>query len=92
MSQLGSRVTALLNDEKDIDAVFTGVSGSSSLKTVLASLDSRQQAMVLSFERLFYLSGILFLCVLPLVFFLVPERPSSIGLTRYGADGKPLGS
>jgi hypothetical protein len=47
MSQLGSRVTALLNDEKDIDAVFTGVSGSSSLKTVLASLDSRQQAMVL---------------------------------------------
>jgi hypothetical protein len=47
MSQLGSRVTALLNDEKDIDAVFTGVSGSSSLKSVLASLDSRQQAMVL---------------------------------------------
>lgn len=47
MSQLGSRVTALLNDEKDIDAVFTGVSGSSSLKAVLASLDSRQQAMVL---------------------------------------------
>ncbi len=47
MSQLGSRVTALLNDEKDIDAVFTGVSGSSSLKTVLASLDTRQQALVL---------------------------------------------
>jgi DNA helicase HerA-like ATPase len=47
MSQLGSRVTALLNDEKDIDAVFTGVSGSTSLKAVLASLDSRQQAMIL---------------------------------------------
>lgn len=47
MSQLGSRITALLNDDKDIDAVFTGVSGSSSLKSVLASLDSRQQAMVL---------------------------------------------
>jgi DHA2 family multidrug resistance protein len=30
----------------------------------------RQQAMVLSFEKLFYLSGICFLCVLPLVFFL----------------------
>jgi DHA2 family multidrug resistance protein len=30
----------------------------------------RQQAMLLSFEKLFYLSGILFLCVLPLVFFL----------------------
>ena len=35
----------------------------------------RQQAMVLSFERLFYLSGILFLLVLPLVFFLkMPEH------------------
>ncbi|MEO8035859.1 MAG: DHA2 family efflux MFS transporter permease subunit, partial [Acidobacteriota bacterium] len=30
----------------------------------------RRQALVLSFERLFYLSGILFLLVLPLVFFL----------------------
>jgi DHA2 family multidrug resistance protein len=30
----------------------------------------RQQAMLISFEKLFYLSGILFLCVLPLVFFL----------------------
>ena len=35
----------------------------------------RQQAMVLSFERLFYLAGIAFLCVLPLVFFLkLPEH------------------
>ncbi len=47
MSQLGSRITALLNDERDIDAVFTGVSGSKALKTVLASLDSRQQALIL---------------------------------------------
>lgn len=47
MSQLGSRITALLNDDKDIDAVFTGVSGSKGLKAVLASLDSRQQAMIL---------------------------------------------
>ena len=47
MSQLGSRITALLNDDKDIDAVFTGVSGSKGLKTVLSSLDSRQQAMIL---------------------------------------------
>jgi DHA2 family multidrug resistance protein len=30
----------------------------------------RQQAMVLSFERLFYICGIAFLCVLPLVLFL----------------------
>lgn len=47
MSQLGSRVTALLNDERDIDAVFTGVSGAKNLKAVLSSLDSRQQALVL---------------------------------------------
>jgi hypothetical protein len=47
MSQLGTRITALLNDDKDIDAVFSGVSGSSGLKAVLASLDSKQQALVL---------------------------------------------
>ncbi len=47
MSQLGSRVTALLNDEKDIDAVFTGVSGSNALRTVLSTLDSRQQCLIL---------------------------------------------
>ncbi|HWQ13922.1 MAG TPA: DUF87 domain-containing protein [Roseiflexaceae bacterium] len=47
MSQLGTRVTALLNDDKDIDAVFTGVSGAASLRAVLASLDTRQQALVL---------------------------------------------
>lgn len=47
MSQLGTRVTALLNDERDIDAVFTGVGGSSALRSVLASLDTRQQALVI---------------------------------------------
>lgn len=47
MSQLGTRITALLNDDKDIDAVFTGVSGGSGLKAVLASLETRQQALVL---------------------------------------------
>jgi DNA helicase HerA-like ATPase len=47
MSQLGSRITALLNDERDIDAVFTGVGGSSRLRAVLASLDTRQQALIL---------------------------------------------
>ncbi len=47
MSQLGSRITALLTDERDIDAVFTGVGGASRLRAVLASLDTRQQAMIL---------------------------------------------
>ena len=47
MSQLGSRITALLNDERDVEAVFTGVGGASKLRTVLASLDTRQQAIIL---------------------------------------------
>ncbi len=47
MSQLGSRVTALLNDERDIDAVFTGVGGAAKLRAVLASLDTKQQALIL---------------------------------------------
>jgi len=47
MSQLGTRITALLNDDQDIEAVFTGVAGSQNLKTVLAKLDSKQQALVL---------------------------------------------
>ncbi|NTU64806.1 MAG: ATP-binding protein, partial [Chloroflexi bacterium] len=47
MSQLGTRITALLNDDKDIEAVFTGVSGGAALKAVLATLDSKQQALVL---------------------------------------------
>ncbi|HEY9784227.1 MAG TPA: ATP-binding protein [Candidatus Obscuribacterales bacterium] len=49
ISQIGTRVTALLNDEKDIDAVFTGVSGSQTLKTVLSQLDPKQQALVLGY-------------------------------------------
>jgi DNA helicase HerA-like ATPase len=49
LSQIGTRVTALLNDEKDIDAVFTGVAGSQTLRTVLAQLDPKQQALVLGY-------------------------------------------
>jgi hypothetical protein len=47
MSQVGTRITCLLNDEKDIDAIFTGVSGAQGLRSVLAKLDSKQQALVL---------------------------------------------
>jgi uncharacterized protein len=47
MSQIGTRITCLLNDEKDIDAIFTGVSGGQNLRSVLAKLDSKQQALVL---------------------------------------------
>ncbi|OKH22182.1 ATPase [Hydrococcus rivularis NIES-593] len=47
MSQVGTRITCLLNDEKDIDAIFTGVSGGQGLRSVLAKLDSKQQALIL---------------------------------------------
>jgi hypothetical protein len=47
MSQIGTRITCLLNDEKDIEAIFTGVSGGQNLRSVLAKLDSKQQALIL---------------------------------------------
>jgi DNA helicase HerA-like ATPase len=47
MSQIGTRVTCLLDNEADIRAVFSGVSGVSALREVLARLDTRQQALIL---------------------------------------------
>ena len=46
LSQIGTKITALLNDEKDIQSVLTGVSNAAGLRSVLASLDSKQQALV----------------------------------------------
>lgn len=47
MSQIGTRITCLLDNESDIRAVFSGVSGSSALREVLARLDTQQQALIL---------------------------------------------
>ena len=47
MSQIGTRVTCLLDDEADIRAVFSGISGAGALREVLARLDTRQQALIL---------------------------------------------
>lgn len=47
MSQIGTRVTCLLDDEADIRAVFSGIAGSQALREVLARLDTRQQALIL---------------------------------------------
>jgi DNA helicase HerA-like ATPase len=47
MSQIGTRITCALSDEKDISAVFTGVSGAQELRSVLAALDSKQQALIM---------------------------------------------
>jgi len=47
MSQVGTRVTCLLDDEADIRAVFSGIGGAAALREVLARLDTRQQALIL---------------------------------------------
>ena len=46
MSQLGTKIACLLDNEKDTDAVLTGVSGSRKLHSVLSRLESKQQALV----------------------------------------------
>lgn len=47
MSQVGTRVTGLLDNEADIRAVFSGVSGAGALREVLARLDTTQQVLIL---------------------------------------------
>jgi DNA helicase HerA-like ATPase len=46
MSQLGTKITCLLDNEKDIDSVLAGVSGKSELKSVLARLAPKQQSLI----------------------------------------------
>jgi len=46
MSQLGTKITCLLDNEKDIDSVLAGVSGKNELKSVLARLAPKQQALI----------------------------------------------
>jgi hypothetical protein len=47
LSQIGTKIVAQLNDEKDIQAVLTGVSGAQNLRNILATLDSKKQALLL---------------------------------------------
>ncbi len=47
MSQIGTRVTALLDNERDIAAVLMGISGAGGLREVLARLDTKQQAIIM---------------------------------------------
>src|SRR5579884_3584930 len=46
LSQVGTKICCLLDDEKDMDAVLTGVSGANSLRSVLAGLETKQQALL----------------------------------------------
>ena len=45
MSQLGTKITCLLDSEKDVDAVLAGSSGSRKLRSVISRLESKQQAL-----------------------------------------------
>jgi DNA helicase HerA-like ATPase len=47
MSQLGTRVSGKLTEQRDIEAVLTGVSNRSALRGALASLDTRQQILIM---------------------------------------------
>jgi len=46
MSQLGTKITCLLDNERDRDSVLAGTPGKGELKSVLAKLAARQQALI----------------------------------------------
>lgn len=46
LSQIGTKIVAQLNDEKDIAAVLTGIGGNNQLRAILAALDSKKQALL----------------------------------------------
>jgi uncharacterized protein len=46
MSQVGTRLTCLLDNERDIEAALSGTAGSRQLRGVLARLESKQQALI----------------------------------------------
>jgi len=47
ISQIGTKIVALLSDDKDIQAVLTGVNNASGLRAILATLDTKKQALVM---------------------------------------------
>lgn len=47
ISQIGTKIVAQLNDEKDIASVLTGINGATNLKSILATLDTKKQVLVL---------------------------------------------
>jgi hypothetical protein len=46
MSQLGTKLACLLDNERDVDAVMAGVSGARELRGVLSKLESKQQSLI----------------------------------------------
>lgn len=47
LSQIGTKIVSLLSDEKDINSILCGTTNSAELKTILSSLDTKKQALVL---------------------------------------------
>lgn len=47
ISQIGTKLIAALNDEKDIQAALTGASNAGGLRSILATLDSKKQILLL---------------------------------------------
>ena len=46
MLQLGTKVTCLLDDDRNVDSVLTGVVGKSELKSVVSKLETKPQALI----------------------------------------------
>ena len=46
MSQLGTRLTCLLDNDRDVEAALSGTAGSRQLREVLARLEPKQQALI----------------------------------------------
>lgn len=46
VSQIGTKIVAQLNDERDIQAVLTGVSNAHQFRSILASLDTKKQVLL----------------------------------------------
>ncbi|MBI3978526.1 MAG: ATP-binding protein [Chloroflexi bacterium] len=49
MSQIGTRITCLLDNERDVESVLSGVAGAKQLRSVLARLDSQRQALIFGY-------------------------------------------
>ena len=47
LSQIGTKIIAQLNDERDIQAVLIGANNATNLRSILASLDTKKQALLL---------------------------------------------
>ncbi|HSW76018.1 MAG TPA: DUF87 domain-containing protein [Candidatus Saccharimonadales bacterium] len=47
LSQIGTKIVAQLSDEKDVQAVLMGAANAQTLRTILGSLDSKKQALLI---------------------------------------------